>query len=236
METQAVGNTPQPRTWLGVLGVVIALSPPVFQVLLGPWFYDMVGFPMDRFFSLLVFWVALALVLAIARYGEGYPLSLFGYARTQKTLRARLIEWILAALAALVLGIVVISFSNYVRMALTGEPAPVLAAVRKFPAWVLIPAWVTGSFVEEALYRGYAIERLTLLTGKRWLAALITLLTFTVLHIFGWDWIHVLTAVLPGGLMLTLFYLWRRSLAFNVIVHGILNAPLLLLPLLEPFM
>jgi hypothetical protein len=30
--------------------------------------------------------------------------------------------------------------------------------------------------------------------------------------------------------------LWRRSLAFVVIVHAIINAPLLLLPLLAPYM
>jgi membrane protease YdiL (CAAX protease family) len=57
-----------------------------------------------------------------------------------------------------------------------------------------------------------------------------------LLHLFGWDWIHVLTVVLPGGIMLTLFYLWRRNLALNVMIHAIMNAPLLLLPLLAPYL
>ncbi|MAU01798.1 MAG: hypothetical protein CL608_32075 [Anaerolineaceae bacterium] len=74
------------------------------------------------------------------------------------------------------------------------------------------------------------------MTGRSWLAALITVLAFTLLHLFGWDWIHVVTAVLPSGIMLTLFYLWRRNLALNVIIHAVINAPLLLLPLLAPYM
>lgn len=137
---------------------------------------------------------------------------------------------------AFVVALVVFAFSTYVRRLLTNEPTPTLDTAKLLPMWVMIPAWITGSFAEEVLFRGYAIERLTMLTGRRWLAALITLFTFTILHIFGWDWIHVVTAVLPGGAALTLLYLWRRSLLFVVVVHGIINTPLLLLPLLAPYM
>lgn len=191
---------------------------------------------MNRFVSLWVFWIAMLLVLAIAHYGEGYPLAAFGFKRSQKTLRARLIEWILTVLAAAVIASVIILFSGYVRGLLTDEPAPALQAVRMLPAWVLIPAWLTGSVTEEVLFRSYPIERLTQMTGRRWLAGLITMLAFTFLHLFGWDWIHVLTAVLPGGILLTLFYLWRRNLALNILIHAITLSPLLVLPLLAPYM
>jgi len=232
-----VADTPArayPRFWLGTLGVLIALSTPVVQVLLFPWFKSTFPFPMDRFVSLWVFWIAVMLVLGIAHFAEGYPLATFGFQWSQKTLRTHLIEWILAALATLVIGSIIIFFSTFVRNLLTHTPAPSLAAVRLLPAWVLIPAWVTGSFTEEVLFRSYPIERLTQLTGRRWLASLITIVAFTVLHLFGWDWIHVLTVVLPAGVMITLFYLWRRNLALNVMIHAIMNAPLLLLPLLAP--
>jgi membrane protease YdiL (CAAX protease family) len=235
-----VADTPAPaypRFWLGTLGVLIALSTPVVQALLFPWFKSTFPFPMDRFVSLWVFWIAVMLVLGIAHFAEGYPLATFGFQWSQKTLRTRLIEWILTTLAAVVIAGVVIFFSQYVRMLLTNTPAPVsIELVRRLPAWVLIPAWITGSFTEEVLFRSYSIERLTQLTGQRWLASLITIVAFTVLHLFGWDWIHVLTAVLPGGIMLTAFYLWRRNLALNVMIHAIINAPLLLLPLLAPYM
>jgi membrane protease YdiL (CAAX protease family) len=224
-----------PQTWLGILGVVIALSTPIVQFLLSPVF-KLFAFPIDRFLSLLPFWISIVLVLGIAHYAEGYPLALFGFARTQKTLRTRLIEWIITIVAAFVTGVVMITFSTYVRTLLTNQPMPnATLLLKNFPAWVLFFAWLTGAFTEEVLFRSYAIERLTLLIGNRWLAALITSFTFAILHIFGWDWIHVLTAVLPGSIMLTLFYLWKRSLALNVIIHAVLNAPLLLVPMLAAF-
>jgi len=234
MKIDTLSSQPHPKPWLGILGVLIALSAPLVQVLLTPWFKTTFAFPLDRFVSLWVFWIAVLLALGIAHFAEGYPLATFGFQRTQKTLRTRLIEWILAALATLVIGSIIIFFSTFVRNLLTHTPAPSLDAVRLLPAWVLIPAWVTGSFTEEVLFRSYPIERLTQLTGRRWLASLITIVAFTVLHLFGWDWIHVLTVVLPAGVMITLFYLWRRNLALNVMIHAIMNAPLLLLPLLAP--
>ena len=235
MDTNNEQPPAHPQTWLGILGVLIALSAPVVQFLLTPVF-KLFAFPMDRFISLWVFWVAVVIVLVIAHYGEGYPLSTFGFARTRKTLRARLIEWIVTFLAALVTGIVIITFSTYVRNVLTNAPAPVFSIVNILPAWVLIPAWLTGSFTEEVLFRSYPIERLTQLTGKRWLAALITVIAFAFLHWLTWDWIHIFTVVLPASIMVTLFYLWKRNLALNVIIHGVLNAPLLLLPVLARLM
>lgn len=236
MQLDNSSSQPRPKTWLGILVVLIALSAPLIQWLLGPWLKTTFAFPLDRLVSLGVFWIAVLLALGIAHFAEGYPLSTFGFQLTRKTLRTRLIEWIFTVLATLVIGSVIIFFSTNVRNLLTHTPAPSLDLVKRFPAWVLIPAWVTGSFTEEVLFRSYPIERLTQLTGRRWLASLITVFAFTVLHLLGWDWIHVLTVVLPGGIMLTLFYLWRRSLALNVMIHAIMNAPLLLLPLLGPFL
>ena len=233
---EIVIDQPRPRRWLGILGVTIALSAPAVQVLLAPWLKSTFGFPADRFVSLWVFWIAMALVLAIAHYGEGYPLAMFGFQISQKTLRQRLIEWIVMLLTALVTAIVLVSAATFLRSLLTDEPAPALDVVRLLPVWVLIPAWITGGFVEEVLFRSYTIERLTQITGRRWLAAVIALLAFALMHLPTWGWIHVLTLGLPASILLTLLYLWRRSLAFVVVVHATLNAPLLLLPLLAPYL
>ena len=224
----------RPRLGWGILGVSLALSAPVVQGLLIPWFKSTFALSWDRLVSLGVMWLAVIAALGIAHFAEGYPLAAFGLARTPKPLRARLIEWIITVVAALVTGVVIITFSNYVRGWLTGQTvAPGLGAAGLLPAWVLLPAWITGAFTEEVLFRSYPIERLTQLTGRRWLAAGVTVLTFTFFHLFGADWIHVLTAVLPGGVMLTLFYWWRRNLALNVLIHAILNTHLLLLGILD---
>src|SRR5262245_4055391 len=94
----------RPNTWLGLLGVVIALSGPLVQVLLGPFFLSVAGFPMDRFLSLCVMWVTAGIALGISRFGEGIPLATFGFKISQKTLRTRLIEWILTVIAAVGIG------------------------------------------------------------------------------------------------------------------------------------
>jgi membrane protease YdiL (CAAX protease family) len=237
MKTDALSSPVRPRTGWGILGTLIALGAPLAQALLGPWFKDTFAFPMDRLVSLLVFWIALLLALGVAHFAEGYPLATFGFRRSKKTLRARLIEWIITVVVAVVTGSVIIFFSQNVRLLLTHTPQPAsIERLKDFPAWVLIPAWITGAFTEEVLFRSYPIERLAQLTGSRWLASLIALVAFVGLHLLGWDWIHVLTAVLPGAIMLTLFYAWRRNLALNVMIHAILNAPLLLVPLLAPYL
>jgi membrane protease YdiL (CAAX protease family) len=48
---------------------------------------------------------------------------------------------------------------------------------------VLFGLFLTGAFLEEIFYRGYIIERLTMLTGKNWLAGLVSWITFTFVHI-----------------------------------------------------
>ncbi|MAU01799.1 MAG: hypothetical protein CL608_32080 [Anaerolineaceae bacterium] len=161
MKIERNDSQPQPRPWLGLLGVLIALSAPLIQGLLIPWFESTFAFPMNRFVSLGVFWIAMILALGIAHFAEGFPLAAFGFQRSKKTLRTRLIEWILTVLAAVFVGGVIILFSGYVRTLLTDEPAPALNAVQMLPAWVLIPAWLTSSFTEEVLFRSYPIERLT---------------------------------------------------------------------------
>ena len=117
------GNSLQshPRPWLGILGVLVALSTPIVQALLGPWFKNTFEFPMDRFVSLWVFWIAMIFALGIAHFAEGYPLATFGFQRSKKTLRVRLIEWIFTVFAAVVIASVIILFSGYVRGLITDE-------------------------------------------------------------------------------------------------------------------
>lgn len=83
-------SQPHPRPWLGILGVLVALSAPLVQALLKFWFQNTFAFPLDRFVSLWVFWIAVLLALGIAHFAEGYPLATFGFQWSQKTLRSRL--------------------------------------------------------------------------------------------------------------------------------------------------
>jgi membrane protease YdiL (CAAX protease family) len=80
-----------------------------------------------------------------------------------------------------------------------------------------------GTFVEEIFYRGYLIERVTELTGRRWVAGIISWLTFTLVHIrfFGlWPTLEV--AVI--AVVLVLLYTKTKSIWPAIILHGINDA------------
>jgi membrane protease YdiL (CAAX protease family) len=71
---------------------------------------------------------------------------------------------------------------------------------------------------EELFYRGFAIERVAELSGRRWLAALVSLALFTSAHLDYWGWTHLIVAC-SGGLVLTALYLLRRDLVTNMLAH-----------------
>ena len=94
-----------------------------------------------------------------------------------------------------------------------------LTRLASFPIWFRIVQALTGGVIEEILYRGYAIERLTTMTGQPWLAALIAAIVFAMAHVPSWGLRYALIADLPFGLLATLCYLWRRDLVANMIAH-----------------
>jgi membrane protease YdiL (CAAX protease family) len=88
------------------------------------------------------------------------------------------------------------------------------------PVWFRVFIGATSGFVEETLYRGYAVERLATLTSRRWLGALLAVIAFALAHVPMWGWGFALTADLPFGIVMTLSYLWRRDLLANGLAHS----------------
>lgn len=223
--------------YLGYFLVLLGLSTPLLQIAMRPFLESSVPFPLNRFFSLWIFWIIGGIVLFISVKVEGIPLSTFGIQRNQRSLRYRLIEAIAAVLLGFLLAVVLISTSNFVREVL-GLPSRTVEINLEnvLPFWVTLPAWITAAFMEELLFRSYPIERLNLITGKPVIAGIVSAIIFSVLHIFGWDWVHVITMVLPASLFITGVYLWRRSLWFVMIIHAVINVPILLLPFIAPYL
>ena len=75
--------------------------------------------------------------------------------------------------------------------------------------------------VEELFYRGYAIERIESLGLNRFLAVVIPLTIFGVAHWTG-GWANILIA-LALGVILSVFYVWRRDLVANMIAHFLVD-------------
>ena len=88
------------------------------------------------------------------------------------------------------------------------------------PLWLQTATMLRAGVVEEIIYRGYAIERLTMLTERRWLAAILAGAVFIAVHAGGWA-PSQLIVVAFGTTILTALYLWRRDLVACMIAHAL---------------
>jgi len=96
----------------------------------------------------------------------------------------------------------------------------------------LFGLFLTGTFLEEVFYRGYLIERMTILTRHRWIAAFVSWLLFTLVHLkfFGLG-PTIDTSVISTALVL--LYMKEKSIWPCIVVHGINDAlAFLIFPLL----
>lgn len=220
-----------------LLGLVLALGSPTIQFALSQYLRTELSSNTADIIGLLIMWVIMFAVLGLAYFGEGIALSTFGLRRYGKDRRMFIREFVFASLLGIFLMFVLGALSAAVRTWISGEVPQVPDDLSSLPsAGFFALAWVTGSFTEEVLFRSYGIERLGMIVRNRWFAGLISALLFTVQHFFGWDWIHILTIVLPGAIVLTLIYLWRRSLMINVIIHAMFNLPILITAMALPFL
>jgi len=93
-------------------------------------------------------------------------------------------------------------------------------ALKDYGFPLLFGLFLTGTFVEEIFYRGYIIERMTELTGRKWISGIVSWVTFTFVHLrfFG------LGPTLEVGIIAIVFvvlYIKAKSIWPAIIVHGI---------------
>ncbi|ELY93391.1 hypothetical protein C483_05478 [Natrialba hulunbeirensis JCM 10989] len=95
--------------------------------------------------------------------------------------------------------------------------------------WSLFIA-ATAGVTEEVLYRGYALERLESITASTWVAGIVTATVFVLIHVG--DGIVGMLVFVPAAILLTVAYVWRRTLFVVVGAHVAVNTvPLVLLAL-----
>ena len=164
-------------------------------------------------------WTMAAFLIVLVRYGEGLPLSSIrlGTVPWRQSLRHGCI------LAGLCGGTawVVIQFTGYGH-------GPGSAEFNKMPIWFETLAVIRAGIVEELFFRGYAIERLESIGCSGVLAGAIPLLIFAGTHWNGGIPNVIIAFVV--GLVITVFYLWRRDLMANMIGHGLSDFLGLVLP------
>lgn len=107
------------------------------------------------------------------------------------------------------------------RLALSGFETGI-ASLAAQPTWWQVSVALTSGPIEELLYRGYAVEQFSALTGRRWAGGALAALAFGLAHIPFWGFGPALAANLPFGVVMVLAYMWRRDLVATSAAHGIL--------------
>jgi membrane protease YdiL (CAAX protease family) len=99
------------------------------------------------------------------------------------------------------------------------------------PFLVLMLISLRAAVVEEVLYRGYAFERINELTKSKWIAALVPVIIFMLMHL-SWGVGHLLFVFFAGGLFM-LVYISKRNLGLVMIAHFVTDViAMLILPMM----
>ena len=204
-----------------IVGVLLALGGTTWLAFLK---HDKQG-PIKQGRHLAVTWGGCLPLLALVLFWEQRPLSSIGLVWDNYA------AWLIGALA----GGAVLAMSTASMYFAKGKiPDGTLDGIGKLmatPLWFQVAVVLTAGITEEIMFRGYAIERLHEMSGSLWLAALIPLAVFTLAHLSMWGWSH-LVGVLFGGALLTGLYLWQHDLIACMIAHTVIDALVLIMPLL----
>ena len=128
---------------------------------------------------------------------------------------------ILAALAGVIIALALGSAAT--RFVVIPASLADFRKIAAVPLGVRIIVLLTAAICEEVISRGFAIEELAYLTGKRWLAGALSLVLFTGAHLrlYGLSAALIIPALVGG--ILTVLYLWRRNLPSCMLMHVIMD-------------
>ena len=131
---------------------------------------------------------------------------------------------LVVGIGAYIVAFVPISLTSYV-LSTFGLPTlrSLQPTLRGYQVVTLIGLFLTGPVLEEFLYRGYLIERLTSLLGRRWLAGLVSWLAFTVVHLRFVGLVPMIEIGVMSA-VLVLLYFREQSLWPCVVLHALNSA------------
>ena len=164
-----------------------------------------------------MFWGLTIIVVLVLRFGERKPLRSIGLRRP---------TWMtpLLGIAGLVLIYATEPLGTLMLKATGGSvPKQALTFLGSMPIWLLVLITLRAAVCEEILFRGYGIERLTALTGSRFVGAIVPGIIFMAAHAQNYG-LRYMLFILPTTVILTALYLWRRDLAANMTTHFLTDA------------
>ena len=163
----------------------------------------------------LIWWALGVIVLLWVTRGEKQPLSSINLRKPGFGTLGWGLMFVIPMIASVVLSYALIfpALGLHQNMATT----PSLIEV---PMWLQTATMIRAGVVEEILYRGYPIERITALTGRRWLAAGLAAIAFIAAHIGAWGYPQLIVVTF-GAAIITCLYLWRRDLVACMVAHAL---------------
>jgi membrane protease YdiL (CAAX protease family) len=99
----------------------------------------------------------------------------------------------------------------------------VLALLSARPIWVLLLIAAAAGIAEETVFRSIMISHIESATGSTAVASIVSIAAFALAHFNGWGASQILLATAPG-IVLTLFFVWRRNLLICIISHFLTDA------------
>ncbi len=209
----------RPRRWIASLtGLFIALVLPAILAAGGPGELPPdTGATPSILINEAAIWSLTLAVLGVVLFWERLPLISIGLGRP---------SWqALGQGAAITVGLILLATVAGALVQMSGLPVQdegQSALVMGMPVWLQFFVVLSAGFTEEVLFRGYAIERVSELTGSRWLGAIVPIFVFGAVHGPFWGLGHAVVAGMTG-FWLTLVYLWRRNLWTNIAAHALLD-------------
>ena len=97
------------------------------------------------------------------------------------------------------------------------------------PFLILLFGVLTAVFTEELLFRAYPMERLKEVFNNDLPGIVLGVIVFCLMHVNTWNFAHVLGTVFPLGLILSIAYSKTRNLIFIMLVHFMVDVPLLII-------
>ena len=198
-----------------LIGLLVFLSVPFLLQLM----------PLSYMLGELGFWLLLLVMILWIYFVEKRTIASIGWKKL--TIKTAFMAIGLGFVLFIIFGIANVVIQK-LGLELNQEVAQMIAD-KSLPVLFLLV--LRAAVVEEVLYRAYAFERINELTNSKWVAGLVPLSMFMLVHL-SWGVGHLLFIFVAGGL-LTLMYASKRNLAFNIIAHFTVDViALLVLPLM----
>lgn len=194
-------------------GLVLALAGPAAVAFLSGRATEFAPAFLVHALSVVSIILIVLVVFALARYREGLALRRLGFACVGWSSMA--IGLTLTLFFTMVVGPFAYWTVTQLNMGTFEEGLSNLATL---PTWYLILTIAFVATAEELLYRAYAIESLSAITGSVGTAGAVSLLAFAAAHVPMWGWGPAFTTLVSGAVA-TLVYVWRRDIVALIVAH-----------------